>query len=221
MSLDFLPVLEGWPDLLHGAIVTVEITAISLVLGCILGLLVGLGRLDRSKRLRYGICTAYVTFIRGTPLLVQLFLLFFGLPQFDILLPAFLCGVLGLGIYSGAYVSEIVRGAIQSIDKGQMEAARSLGMSSGKAMRTIILPQAIVRMIPPLGNEFIALIKNSALVSLLTIADLMHEGQKIISVSYRSLEVYIAVALVYLVLTSLTSLALQRIEKHLRAGGAV
>lgn len=221
MSLDFLPVLEGWPDLLHGAIVTVEITAVSLVLGCILGLLVGMGRLDRTKRVRYGICTAYVTFIRGTPLLVQLFLLFFGLPQFDILLPAFLCGVLGLGIYSGAYVSEIVRGAIQSIDKGQMEAARSLGMSSGKAMRTIILPQAVVRMIPPLGNEFIALIKNSALVSLLTIADLMHEGQKIISVSYRSLEVYIAVALVYLVLTTATSMALQKVEKHLRAGGAV
>lgn len=221
MSLDFLPVFEGWPDLLHGAIVTVEITAASLVLGCVLGLLVGLGRLDRSKRLRYAVCTAYVTFIRGTPLLVQLFLLFFGLPQFDILLPAFLCGVLGMGIYSGAYVSEIVRGAIQSIDKGQMEAARSLGMSSGKAMRTIILPQAVVRMIPPLGNEFIALIKNSALVSLLTIADLMHEGQKIISVSYRSLEVYIAVALVYLVLTSLTSMALQKVEKHLRAGGAV
>ena len=220
MSLDFLPVLEGWPDLLHGAIVTVEITAVSLLLGCILGLLVGLGRLDRTKRLRYAVCTVYVTFIRGTPLLVQLFLLFFGLPQFDILLPAFLCGVLGLGIYSGAYVSEIVRGAIQSVDKGQMEAARSLGMSSSKAMRTIILPQAIVRMIPPLGNEFIALIKNSALVSLLTIADLMHEGQKIISVSYRSLEVYIAVALVYLVLTSLTSLALQKAEKHLRAGGA-
>lgn len=221
MSLDFAPVFEGWPDLLHGAIVTVEITAASLVLGCILGLLVGLGRLDRTKRLRYAICTTYVTFIRGTPLLVQLFLLFFGLPQFDILLPAFLCGVLGMGIYSGAYVSEIVRGAIQSIDKGQMEAARSLGMSSGKAMRTIILPQAVVRMIPPLGNEFIALIKNSALVSLLTIADLMHEGQKIISVSYRSLEVYIAVALVYLVLTSLTSMALQKVEKHLRAGGAV
>ena len=88
-------------------------------------------------------------------------------------------------------------------------------------MRTIILPQAVVRMIPPLGNEFIALIKNSALVSLLTIADLMHEGQKIISVSYRSLEVYLAIALVYLVLTSLTIVALQKIERHLRAGGAV
>jgi polar amino acid transport system permease protein len=221
VNLDFLPVLQGWPDLLHGALVTIEITATSLLLGCLLGLLVGLGRLDRSKRWRYGICTVYVTFIRGTPLLVQLFLLFFGLPQFDILLPAFLCGVLGLGIYSGAYVSEIVRGAIQSIDRGQMEAARSLGMSSAKAMRTIILPQAIVRMIPPLGNEFIALIKNSALVSLLTIADLMHEGQKIISVSYRSLEVYLAIALVYLVLTGLTSLALQHVEKRLRAGGAI
>jgi len=221
VNFDFSPVLQGWPDLMHGALVTVEITASSLLLGCVLGLLVGLGRLDRSKRWRYGICTTYVTFIRGTPLLVQLFLLFFGLPQFDILLPAFVCGVLGLGIYSGAYVSEIVRGAIQSIDRGQMEAARSLGMSSAKAMRTIILPQAIVRMIPPLGNEFIALIKNSALVSLLTIADLMHEGQKIISVSYRSLEVYLAIALVYLVLTSITSLALQYAEKRLRAGGAI
>ena len=221
VNLDFLPVLQGWPDLLRGALVTIEITATSLLLGCVLGLLVGLGRLDRSKRWRYGICTVYVTFIRGTPLLVQLFLLFFGLPQFDILLPAFLCGVLGLGIYSGAHVSEIVRGAIQSIDRGQMEAARSLGMSSAKAMRTIILPQAIVRMIPPLGNEFIALIKNSALVSLLTIADLMHEGQKIISVSYRSLEVYLAIALVYLVLTGITSLALQHAEKRLRAGGAI
>ena len=144
-----------------------------------------------------------------------------SVPQFGILLPAFFCGVIGLGIYSGAYVSEIVRGAIQSIDRGQMEAARSLGMSYATAMRSIILPQALVRMIPPLGNEFIALIKNSALVSLLTIHDLMHEGQKIISVSYRSLEVYLAIAVMYFVLTGLTTLALRRIEQHLRAGGMV
>jgi polar amino acid transport system permease protein len=124
-------------------------------------------------------------------------------------------------LYSAAYVSEIVRGAIQSVDRGQMEAARSIGMSSGQAMRAIILPQAIVRMIPPLGNEFIALIKNSALVSLLTIDDLMHEGQKIISVSYRSLEVYLAIALVYLVLTQVTNYALHRVERRLRAGGMV
>ena len=198
-----------------------EVTAVALMLGCVLGLLVGIGRLNPRRRFVYGICTVYVTFIRGTPLLVQLFLLFFGLPQFDILLPAFVCGVLGLGVYSGAYVSEIVRGAIQSVDRGQMEAARSIGMSSAQSMRAIILPQAVVRMIPPLGNEFIALIKNSALVSLLTIHDLMHEGQKIISVSYRSLEVYLAIALVYLVLTSAASYLLHRLERNIRAGGMV
>lgn len=221
MELDFSPVWAGWTDILRGALVTVEVTAAALVLGCVLGLLVGIGRLNPRRRFIYGICTVYVTFIRGTPLLVQLFLLFFGLPQFDILLPAFVCGVLGLGVYSGAYVSEIVRGAIQSVDRGQMEAARSIGMSSAQSMRAIILPQAVVRMIPPLGNEFIALIKNSALVSLLTIHDLMHEGQKIISVSYRSLEVYLAIALVYLVLTSAASYLLHRLERNIRAGGMV
>ncbi|CAJ0810994.1 amino acid ABC transporter permease [Ralstonia insidiosa] len=221
MELDFSPVWAGWTDILHGALVTVEVTAVALMLGCVLGLLVGIGRLNPRRRFVYGICTVYVTFIRGTPLLVQLFLLFFGLPQFDILLPAFVCGVLGLGVYSGAYVSEIVRGAIQSVDRGQMEAARSIGMSSAQSMRAIILPQAVVRMIPPLGNEFIALIKNSALVSLLTIHDLMHEGQKIISVSYRSLEVYLAIALVYLVLTSAASYLLHRLERNIRAGGMV
>src|SRR5690606_25693728 len=162
-----------------------------------------------------------VAAIRGTPLLVQLFILFFGLPHFGILLPALLCGVLGLGVYSGAYVSEIVRGAIQSIDKGQTMAAQSLGMTPATAMREIVLPQAVVRMIPPLGNEFIALIKNSALVSLLTIHDLMHEGQKIISVSYRSLETYLVIALIYLVLTTATTTVLRRVEHRLRAGGMV
>lgn len=221
MQLDFSPVWSGWSQLAHGALVTIEITSLSLLLGCVLGLLTGIARLDPKRRVVYGIATIYVTFIRGTPLLVQLFLLFFGLPQFDILLPAFACGVLGLGLYSGAYVSEIVRGAIQSIDRGQMEAARSLGMSARQAMRLIILPQAVVRMIPPLGNEFIALIKNSALVSLLTISDLMHEGQKIISVSYRSLEVYLAVAFVYLILTSATGYLLRRIEARLQANEAL
>lgn len=221
MELDFSPVWSGWGDLLRGALVTVEITAVSLLLGCLLGLLIGIGRLNPRRRILYRVCTAYVAAIRGTPLLVQLFILFFGLPQFGIMLPAFVCGMLGLGIYSAAYVSEIVRGAIQSVDRGQMEAARSIGMSTAQAMRAVILPQAIVRMIPPLGNEFIALIKNSALVSLLTIHDLMHEGQKIISVSYRSLEVYLAIAVIYFILTGFTSLALGRLEVRLRAGGMV
>ncbi|KQX38520.1 amino acid ABC transporter permease [Variovorax sp. Root434] len=219
MDFDFSPVWQGWPDLLRGALVTVEITACALALGCVLGLLVGIGRLNPKRRWLYGACTAYVAAIRGTPLLVQLFILFFGLPHFGILLPAFLCGVLGLGVYSGAYVSEIVRGAIQSIDKGQTMAAQSLGMTPGTAMREIVLPQAVVRMIPPLGNEFIALIKNSALVSLLTIHDVMHEGQKIISVSYRSLEVYLAIAVVYFMLTGTMTLVLRHFEQKLRQGG--
>lgn len=221
MDLDFSPLWTGWPALLRGALVTIEITACALVLGCVLGLLVGVGRLDPKRRVVYGICTAYVAAVRGTPLLVQLFILFFGLPQFGIMLPAFVCGVLGLGIYSGAYVSEVVRGAIQSIDKGQMEAARSIGMGYPQAMLSVILPQAVVRMIPPLGNEFIALIKNSALVSLLTIHDVMHEGQQIISVSYRSLEVYLAIAAIYFVLTGAATLALRHFEQRMRAGGMV
>src|SRR5471032_1241829 len=219
MTLDFSPVWAGWEALATGAATTIEVTACSLVLGCVLGLLVGIGRLAPQRRVVYGVCTAYLTFIRGTPLLVQLFILFFGLPQFGIMLPAFACGVLGLGVYSGAYVSEIVRGSIQSVDRGQMEAARSLGMPYRMAMRKVILPQAFVRMIPPLGNEFIALIKNSALVSLLTIHDVMHEGQKIISVSYRSLEVYLAIAVVYFVLTGTMTLVLRHFEQKLRQGG--
>jgi polar amino acid transport system permease protein len=221
MDFDFSPVWQGWRELLHGAIVTVEVTFGAIILGCLIGLVIGLGRLDPRRRLVYGLCTAYVSFIRGTPLLVQLFIWFFGLPHFGLNFPAFFCGIVGMGIYSGAYVSEIVRGAIQSIERGQMEAARSLGMPYRMAMREIVVPQAVVRMIPPLGNEFIALIKNSSLVSLLTIADLMHEGQKIISTSYRSLEVYLAIALVYFVLTNLTGLGLRLVERRLSAVGLV
>ena len=221
MDFDFSPVWGGWRELLHGAFVTIEITLGAIILGCLIGLVIGLGRLDPRRRVIFGLCTAYVSFIRGTPLLVQLFIWFFGLPHFGLNFPAFFCGIVGMGIYSGAYVSEIVRGAIQSIERGQMEAARSLGMPYRMAMREIVVPQAVVRMIPPLGNEFIALIKNSSLVSLLTIADLMHEGQKIISTSYRSLEVYLAIALVYFVLTNLTGLGLRLVERRLSARGLV
>lgn len=221
MDLDFTPVWTGWRELAHGALVTVEVTLGAIVLGCLIGLVVGLGRLQPQRRIVYGACSVYVSFVRGTPLLVQLFIWFFGLPHVGLNLPAFFCGIVGMGMYGGAYISEVVRGAIQSVDRGQMEAARSLGMPYRIAMWQIIVPQAAIRMIPPLGNEFIALIKNSSLVSLLTITDLMHEGQKIISVSYRSLEVYLAIAMVYFVLTNATSLALRLIERRLGAGGAV
>lgn len=221
MNLNFTPALVEWQALLIGASVTIEVTLSALILSVLFGLLIGIARLDPSKRLIYGAATVYLSFFRGTPLLVQLFIWFYGLPRFGILLPAFVCGMVGLGMYSAAYVSEIVRGAIQSVDRGQMEAARSLGMSYRQAMFKIILPQAFIRMIPPLGNEAISLIKNSALVSLLTIHDLMHEGQKIISVSYRSLEVYLVIALLYWVMTTVTTLLLRRVELKLKAGGMV
>ena len=221
MDFDFTPALVGWADLLRGTAVTVEVTACALLLSCTLGLLIGIGRLNPQRKLPYQFCSVYLSCFRGTPLLVQLFIWFFGLPRFGILLPAFVCGVLGMGMYSASYVSEVVRGAIQSVDKGQTEAARSLGMSSRQAMIKIILPQAFIRMIPPLGNEFIALIKNSALVSLVTIHDVMHEGQKIISVSYRSFEIYLVIAVIYWILTTATSQALRRVELRLQAGGMV
>lgn len=221
MNLDFTPALTDWAALVRGATVTIEVTVAALLLSCVLGLLLGIGRLNPERRFTYGFCSVYLSFFRGTPLLVQLFIWFFGLPRFSLLLPAFVCGVLGLGMYSAAYVSEIVRGAIQSVDRGQMEAARSLGMSYRQAMFKIILPQAFIRMIPPLGNEIISLIKNSALVSLLTIHDLMHEGQKIISVSYRSLEIYLVIAMMYWVMTTFVTVVLKRIELRMRAGGMV
>lgn len=221
MNFDFTPVLADWTSLFRGATVTVEVTVCALLLSCLLGLLIGIGHLNPQRKIIYWFCSVYLSCFRGTPLLVQLFIWFFGLPRFGILLPAFACGMLGLGMYSASYVSEVVRGAIQSVDRGQTEAARSLGMSSTQAMLKIILPQAFVRMIPPLGNEFIALIKNSALVSLVTIHDLMHEGQKIISVSYRSLETYLVIAVVYWIMTTATTLVLRHIETRLKAGGMV
>ena len=206
--------LDSAPFLLKGAVFTVVLSVGGMFVGLLLGFVLALMRLYGFTPVRW-IARIYVSFFRGTPLLVQLFLLFFGLPQFGILLPAWLCGVIGLGIYSGSYVSEVVRGAIQSIDRGQMEAARSLGMSYREAMWEVVLPQAFRRMLPPLGNETIALIKNSALVSLLTIDDVMREGQRIISTSFRALEVYIAVALIYFILTNAATWALRQLEKRM------
>src|SRR5436309_11122364 len=114
MDLDFSPVWGGWRDIAHGTLVTIEVAVGAIALGCLIGLLIGLGRLDPRRRFVYGSCTAYVSFVRGTPLLVQLFIWFFGLPHLGINFPALFCGVVGMGIYSAAYVSEIVRGAVQS-----------------------------------------------------------------------------------------------------------
>ncbi|WP_211259050.1 amino acid ABC transporter permease [Tatumella morbirosei] len=214
LDLNFAPVFASSDALLAGTLVTVEITLCALVLGCLLGLVIGIARINPQSKFIYGIASAYVALLRGTPLLVQLFIWYYGLPRFGLLLPSFFCGVIGLGLYSAAYISEIVRGAITSVDRGQSEAARSLGMSARQAMVKIILPQALVRMLPPLGNEFIALIKNSALVSLITIHDVMQQGNTIISNTYRDLETYLVIAAIYFVLTGITVLILRHFEKR-------
>ena len=216
MNLEFAPVFADFDALLRGAVVTVEVTAGALLLGCVIGLLVGVGRLNPQRWIVYNLCSVYLLFFRGTPLLVQLFIWFFGLPQFGLTLPAFACGVLGLGMYSGAYVSEIVRGAIQSVDRGQTEAARSLGMSSGQAMRVIILPQAVVRMIPPLGNQCIISLKDSSLFIVIGVAELTRQGQEIMASNFRAVEIWSAVAIIYLILTGLMAMSLHLVEKRMR-----
>ena len=189
------------PLLLAGAGITIEISAISVGLGLAIGCLVSIIRLTQFRLLRY-LGNVYVDFIRGTPLLVQIFLVYFALPAIiGQRVDAFFAAISACSINSGAYVAEIFRGGIQSIDNGQMEAGRSLGMSWWQTMRYIILPQAFKRIIPPLGNEFIAMLKDSSLVSVIGFEELTRRGQLIIARTYASFEIWLAVALIYLLMT--------------------
>ncbi|NWF57747.1 MAG: amino acid ABC transporter permease [Fischerella sp.] len=203
-------ILNALPSLLIGALVTLQITALSVLLGMVGGSLIGIARLSPIVPLRWATRT-YIDFFRGTPLLVQIFMIYFGLPalaqsfgvtlRFDRLLAA----VVALSLNSAAYIGEIVRAGIQSIDPGQAEAANSLGMSGVQTMRYIIFPQALRRMIPPLGNEFITLLKDTSLVAVIGFEELFRRGQLIVADTYRAFEIYTAVALVYLVLTLASS----------------
>ncbi len=203
-------ILNALPDLLLGVVVTLEIAGISVVLGMVGGSLIGVARLSPILPLRWA-TRAYIDFFRGTPLLVQIFMIYFGLPalaqsfgiplRFDRLLAA----VVALSLNAAAYIGEIVRGGIQSIEPGQAEAANSLGMSGVQTMRYIIFPQALRRMIPPLGNEFITLLKDTSLVAVIGFEELFRRGQLIVANTYRAFEIYAAVALVYLVLTLASS----------------
>ena len=201
MSFNTDLVMSALPLLFMGAGVTVKITAISVALGIVIGLFVGIARICHSKALRV-LAAIYVDFLRGTPLLVQIFLMYFALPVVTgQRIDPFLAAIASCSINSGAYVAEIFRAGIQSIDAGQMEAGRSLGMSWGQTMRYVIVPQAFKRVIPPLGNEFIALLKDSSLVSVIGFEELTRRGQLIIARTYGSLEIWTCVAIIYLVMT--------------------
>ncbi len=190
-----------------------QLTSIAVFFGIILGTIAGMIRLSKGP-LRLA-AASYIDIIRGTPLLVQTFLIFYGLPSLiSRPIPAYTAAVLALSINSGAYVGEIVRAGIQSIDKGQWEAAASLGLSGSQTMGLIILPQAFRRILPPLGNEFIALLKDSSLVSVIALEELVRKGQIIIGRTFRPFEVWLAVAVIYFVMTFAVSRLVNLAEKR-------
>ena len=211
--LDWKIIFHYFPFLLKGALITLEISSLSLVLGLVFGLAAALGKLCHNPILR-GIASFYVWIIRSTPLLVQLFIIYFGLPQLGIDLGPFSSGVLGLGLNVGAYNAETIRGGIISVPKGQVEAARSLGMSGALAMRRVILPQALRIIIPPLGNNFVILIKDTSLVSTITLVELTLTAQRFIGSTYKPFELYLMAAVLYAALTTTASFLLGRLEKR-------
>ena len=199
--------------LMIGFMLTLKISLASILFAIIIGTVVGIARLSHEPVTR-GIALSYVELIRNTPLLVQIYIIYFFVGSM-LRLSAFAAGTAALSIFAGAYVGEIVRAGIQSIHKGQMEAARSLGMSYAQAMRYIILPQAFKRIIPPLAGQFISLIKDSSLVSVIALTDLMFQGQQAVARTYHAFEIYFTVAFLYLVMTFTLSMATQYIEKRL------
>ena len=214
MNFNFDLIVNSFPLLLLGAVITVKITAMSVALGIVIGLFAGIARICRVKPLRW-ISAVYVDFFRGTPLLVQIFLFYFAvLVITGQRIDPYVAAVGSCGINSGAYIAEIVRAGIQSIDEGQMEAGRSLGMTWTQTMRYVIVPQAMKRVIPPLGNEFIALLKDSSLVSVIGFEELTRRGQLIIAKTYASLEIWFSVAIIYLVMTLTISRFVAFLEKR-------
>ena len=213
----FATISTALPLLLRGAVVTLQLTALSVILGLIGGSLLGIIRLSQILPIRWA-ARAYIDFFRGTPLLVQIFMIYFGLPAisqelgFGFNLNRWTAAVIALSLNSTAYIAEIVRAGIQSIETGQSEAAESLGMSSNQTMRYIVFPQALRRMLPPLGNEFISMLKDTSLVAVIGFEELFRNGQLIVATNYRSFEIYATVAFLYLVLTILSSQAFSRLE---------
>jgi polar amino acid transport system permease protein len=199
--------------LLIGFMLTLKISIFSIFFAIIIGTIVGIARLSNEPVTR-ALSLAYVELIRNTPLLVQIYIIYFFVGTL-LRLSAFTAGTAALSIFAGAYVGEIVRAGIQSIHKGQMEASRSLGMTYGKAMRHIVLPQAFKRIIPPLAGQFISLIKDSSLVSVIALADLTFQAIQAVARTYHAFEIYFTIAFLYLVMTFTLSMATQYIERRL------
>jgi polar amino acid transport system permease protein len=219
MAVDFFQFfLDSLPDLLKGLSNTLILTFISITAGFFIGLTLALGRVYGNKIIKV-FCIGYIEIIRGTPLLVQLFIIYFGLPSVGVVFSPMQAALIGLSINSGAYQAEYLRGSLQSIESGQMIAARSLGMNRRKSIQHIILPQALRISIPAWSNEFIYLLQYSSIAYIITVAELTAEGKFIAAPTFRYLEVFTIIAIIYLVITIISSEIFDRIAKHLSIPG--
>ena len=206
---------ESVPILLTGVKLTIIITVLGLLLGFVLGASSGLMKISRSVLFRK-IAGAYIESIRGTPIMVQVMFIYFGLPMaLGMRVPPVMAGVTAIGINSGAYIAEIVRGAFQSIERGQMEAGRSIGLNHFQAMYYVIWPQAFKRMIPPLGNQFIISLKDTSLLVVVGVGELTRTGQEVIASNFRAFEVWLTVAVMYFIMTMSIAKFLNYIERRL------
>ena len=206
---------------MSGAGVTLQLTVAATLFGSVLGIALSLARLSKVKPLSW-LARIYIDFVRGTPLLVQLVIIYFGFPalvkstgsgQFSV--SQWAAAIIGLSLNSAAYLAEIFRAGIQSIEVGQKEAAESLGLEPWQAMRYVIFPQALRRMIPPLGNEFIILLKDTSLVAFIGYQELLRQGQLVVATNFRPFEIYLTVAFIYLVMTLLSSQFFSWLERWL------
>lgn len=211
--MDWSVLPENAGLLAQGLLLTLEVSALALLLALALGVIVATLRVAPSATLRR-LGTAYVEFLRNIPLLVQLFFLFFALPSIGIRLPAFACGVLALGVYTSAFVAEAIRSGIAAVPAGQLEAGLSSGMAYATAMRMIVLPQAITKTIPPLGNTTLNLIKNSSLVSTVSMLDILGTANLIGSRSFQYVPMFVGAAICYLILTLPAAFAVNVLEKR-------
>ena len=209
---------DSFPSLLSGLGVTIEIAVISLILAVILGIILGIFSISTSKILK-GIATVYIYIVRGTPLMIQALFLFFGVGQaFGIRFDPMVAAIITLTINASAYMAEIFRGGIQAIDNGQMEAARSLGLSYSKTMRKVILPQAVKIMIPSILNQFIVTLKDTSILSVISIRELTATGQIIIARNFKALQMYAIVACMYFILITVLTLVSSYIERKISYG---
>lgn len=207
---------KSLPVLLDGLKMTMQITIVALIIATIIGLVVGLMSISHSKIFK-GIATIYIDIIRGTPLIVQAFFIYFGIPAaLDIKIAATTAGIIAISFNAGAYMAEIFRAGIISIDKGQMEAARSLGLPYSKAMIKVVLPQAVRRMIPAIINQFIISLKDTSILSVIGIQELTQSGEIIIASTFKSFQIWGMVAVVYIIVITTLSTLSRVLERKLK-----